>query len=50
LTELITADATDPMATVRNYIDAFSKSDANVMAAAFAPKAQSSMGWPLTSG
>ena len=32
------ADATDPMATVRNYIDAFNRGDAKAMAAAFAPR------------
>jgi ketosteroid isomerase-like protein len=32
------SDATDPMATVRNYIDAFNKGDAKAMAAAFAPQ------------
>jgi hypothetical protein len=32
------ADATGPMAIVRNYIDAFNKSDAKAMAAAFAPQ------------
>jgi hypothetical protein len=32
------ADATDPMATVRNYIDAFNRGDAKAMAAAFAPQ------------
>ena len=31
------ADA-DPMATVRNYIDAFNRDDAKTMAAAFAPQ------------
>jgi hypothetical protein len=31
-------DATDPMATVRNYIDAFNRDDAEMMAAAFAPQ------------
>ena len=30
------ADATDPMATVRNYIDAFNRGDAKAMATAFA--------------
>jgi ketosteroid isomerase-like protein len=30
------ADATDPVATVRNYIDAFNRGDAKAMAAAFA--------------
>jgi ketosteroid isomerase-like protein len=35
---MIMADATDPMATVRNYIDAFNRGDANAMAAAFAPQ------------
>jgi ketosteroid isomerase-like protein len=32
------ADAADPMATVRNYINAFNRGDANAMAAAFAPQ------------
>ena len=38
LREVITADATDPIATVRNYIDAFNRGDAEGMAAAFAPQ------------
>jgi ketosteroid isomerase-like protein len=32
------ADATDQMATVRGYIDAFNRGDAKAMAAAFAPQ------------
>jgi ketosteroid isomerase-like protein len=35
--ELTMADATDPMATVQNYLDAFNRGDAKAMAAAFAP-------------
>ena len=32
------ADATDPIPTVQNYIDAFNRGDAEAMAAAFAPQ------------
>jgi hypothetical protein len=38
LREVIVADATEPVSTVRNYINAFNRGDAKAMAATFAPQ------------